>query len=120
MDFESCLDNILISARCKGGISCSSPILSVCSECYKGTNSIFGTVNQKTGQKPVGNLMMSTILLSGSNCYQVSHMKILGLKQVSKSTHYQNQHTYLLHKLIITGKESKVTLCTKLKTNQYS
>ncbi|OCT57444.1 hypothetical protein XELAEV_18003518mg [Xenopus laevis] len=106
--FESCLDRLLMSSRCKGALNCTAAIkklkkkhigsyLSVDAVCSKGHCFHLWESQPKQGRMPLGNILMSAaILLSGSSYTKVSYMnKILGLKQVGKTTHFRNQRTYL-------------------------
>uniref|UniRef100_A0A6I8PVW7 Uncharacterized protein n=2 Tax=Xenopus tropicalis TaxID=8364 RepID=A0A6I8PVW7_XENTR len=106
--FESCLDTLLMGSRCLGAKTCPAAIrklkkrtigsfLSVDAECLNGHRFHLWDSQPKKGGMPLGNILTSAaILLSGSNYHKVSYMnKILGLKQVSKTTHYRNERTYL-------------------------
>ncbi|OCT73697.1 uncharacterized protein LOC108695508 [Xenopus laevis] len=106
--FESCLDKLLMGSRCRGGKNCPAAIknirkkitgsfLSVDAVCTNGHSFHLWDSQPKKGHMPIGDVLMSAaVVLSGSNYSKVSYMnKILGLRQVGKSTHYRHQRLFL-------------------------
>ncbi|OCT70471.1 hypothetical protein XELAEV_18037392mg, partial [Xenopus laevis] len=92
-----------MASRCKGALNYIgaikklSYISSVDVVCSKGHCFYLWESQPKPGRMPLGNILMSAaILLSDSSFTKFSCMnKILGLKQVGKTTHFRNQRTYL-------------------------
>lgn len=104
--FESCLDQLLMSSRCKRGCTGSivkiqkyrvGSALCVMGFCSKGHKFHLWKSQPSIGKMPVGNLLLSAgVLFSGSNFVNVEAMfDFIVLYGISKTTHNDNQQKYL-------------------------
>lgn len=106
--FESCLDELLMSSRCKGKLGCTGSIvrikkyrvgsaLAVMGFCSRGHKFHLWKSQPSIGKMPVGNLLLSAgIFCSGSNFAKVESMfEFIGIYGIRRSTYYNNQKKYL-------------------------
>ncbi|XP_073474665.1 uncharacterized protein [Aquarana catesbeiana] len=106
--FESCLDELLFSCKCKARANCMGSIvklqkyrigtaISVTAYCSKKHKFHLWRSQPLIDRTPVGNLLLSAgILCSGSNFLRVERLlNFMGIFGISKSTHFTNQDKYL-------------------------
>ncbi|KAM5170491.1 uncharacterized protein ACMZJ9_003387 isoform 1-T2 [Mantella aurantiaca] len=106
--FESCLDELLLSCKCKARVNCMGSIvklqkyrigtaISVTAYCSKNHKFNLWQSQPLIGRTPVGNILLSAgILCSGSNFLRVERLlNFMGIFGINKSTHFNNQNKYL-------------------------
>lgn len=106
--FEQCLDQLLLSSRCKSDTQCNGHItglrkymvgsaLVVHAECSSKHKFKLWTSQPFIGRKPVGNLLISAaVLCSGSSFLKMQDFfSLLEMAAISANTHCYNQKNYL-------------------------
>ncbi|XP_068114823.1 uncharacterized protein [Hyperolius riggenbachi] len=106
--FESCLDQLLFSAACKGSKECDGKIesikkyrigsaISVSARCTNGHNFHLWRSQPLIAGMPVGNILISAaILCSGLHFLKIdSFFRFLGVFSIGQTTHHSNQTSFL-------------------------
>ncbi|XP_072258558.1 uncharacterized protein [Pyxicephalus adspersus] len=128
--FESCLDDLFFSCKCKAKANCMGSIVKL--QKYRIGTAIrviaFCSNNHKfnlwqsqplIGTTPVGNLLLSAgILCSGSSFQRVDRLlNLIGIFGISKSTHFNNQKRYLFPTINYHWEKNHLDTLEKMQNN---